>query len=501
MADELDPHRMVALMSCIFPGLQTAQHGIVDNYHVNVGTIPILDALAHICVSQEDAQGVAVALQLDSRNKRIRLVLAENKEVQSGLVDHLTSVLGKLQNLSDEYAKWRTEELEDPVANSPPIPPKVANHLRVEIFRDIYQYSLKKQMKRIKKWWRRLGGFISEMLQRRTVGNLEHLERILYDAVVALLLVVELVCRLDRDTENTLTQDEWEGVYLRSRWVNENAKIVLDVDSGLNCEALALEIHDGHSKDPFPLRRALTKLTSLSRHIDSLIGFAHSPRLRPTLQYEISIFPVPNQPRNVRLPTSRKEWESFLETAYGDHESSQEANAVKLSQRFRFENYECPVHCECALIQYLQVNQHNDWDNISAFSYIGVSKLSCSACRTWIEAFNQQGGPQFYTRGSHGKWYWPWGLPREESLEEVGQSLGGKMALKVFKEYLTQMGLPKPRGRKPSDSSGVSESGAEDRLADDEAARGAADRNTALQKFGGDFIKLFHAYLPDHLKR
>ncbi|KAG0126361.1 hypothetical protein HOY82DRAFT_628380, partial [Tuber indicum] len=158
--------------------------------------------------------------------------------------------------------------------------------------------------------------------------------------------------------------------------------------------------------------------------------------------------------------------------------------AVKLSQRFRFENYECPVHCECALIQYLQVNQHNEWDNISAFSYIGVSKLRCSACRTWIEAFNKQGGPQFYTRGSHGKWYWPWGLPREESLEEVGQSLGGKMALKVFKEYLTQMGLPKPRGRKPSDSSGVSESGAEDSLADDEAARGAADRNTALQKFG-----------------
>ncbi|KAG0128510.1 hypothetical protein HOY82DRAFT_541242 [Tuber indicum] len=252
--------------------------------------------------------------------------------------------------------------------------------------------------------------------------------------------------------------------------------------SGDTCpEPNFTSVPDGRSKDPFPLRRALTKLTSLSHHIDSLIGFAHSPRLRPAFQYEISIFPVPNQPRN--------------------HESSQEAHAVKLSQRFRFENYECPVHCECALIQYLQVNQHNDWDNISAFSYIGVSKLSCSACRTWIEAFNQQGGPQFYTRGSHGKWYWPWGLPREESLEEVGQSLGGKMALKVFKEYLTQMGLPKPRGRKPSDSSGVSESGAEDRLADDEAARGAADRNTALQKFGGDFIKLFHAYLPDHLKR
>lgn len=51
------------------------------------------------------------------------------------------------------------------------------------------------------------------------------------------------------------------------------------------------------------------------------------------------------------------------------------------------------------------------WEMVRAFSYIGVSKLSCAACKIWIEGYNQQEGPNFYTRGCHGKWYWPWGLP------------------------------------------------------------------------------------------
>ncbi|KAG0123490.1 hypothetical protein HOY82DRAFT_239043 [Tuber indicum] len=225
MANKLDPHHLVALMNCIFlgggdhslrrfnPSPHTPQHGIVDNYYVNVRTFPILDALAHISVSQKKAQAIAIALQLDSRNQKIRLMLAENKEVEGSLVDHLTSVWGKLQNLSDEYAKHRTSESEDPQEKSPDIPPKVANPLKIEIFRDIYQYSLKKQMKRIEKWWTRFTGFICELLQRRTVDNLERLERNLYGAAVALVLVVELVGRLGGDTENTFTQAEWETVY------------------------------------------------------------------------------------------------------------------------------------------------------------------------------------------------------------------------------------------------------------------------------------------------
>ncbi|KAG0637972.1 hypothetical protein HOY80DRAFT_205544 [Tuber brumale] len=507
MGNGLNPHHLVALMNCVFagrgdgsprrfdPSLDIPKHGIVDNRDINVRTFPTLDALAHISVSRENSQVVAIALQLDSQNKKVCLTVAENKEVVDDLVSHLNNVWGKLQNLSDEYAKQRTKESEDSQAKSPLIPPKVTIPLKVEIFRDIYQYSLEKQMKRIEKWSVRLTDFINELLQHRAVDDLVGFEQNLYSAVVALLLVVGLVSRLDGNAENTLTDAQWEAVYWYSMQANEDLKLVFDVDYGLNCEALALEIHGDRSGDPFQLRHALEKLTSLPCHIESLIGFAHSPRLRPALQYDMSISVVPNHPRNIRLPTSRKEWKSFLETLFGGHQLWQEADAVKLSQKFRFENYECPVHCECALIQYLQVNHYNDWDNIPAFSYIGVSKLSCSACRIWIEAFNERRGPEFYTRGSHGKWYWPWGMPREESLEEAGESLEEKMAQKVFQEYLTHMRLLDPRVRTGSDSSSASSSGAQHHIADDDSAHTKAAGAMELQKSGGSFKELAHAQL------
>jgi len=52
------------------------------------------------------------------------------------------------------------------------------------------------------------------------------------------------------------------------------------------------------------------------------------------------------------------------------------------------------------------------WEMVRAFSYIGISKLSCAACNLWIQGFNLQGGAKYYTKGSHCKWYPKWGLPQ-----------------------------------------------------------------------------------------
>lgn len=98
----------------------------------------------------------------------------------------------------------------------------------------------------------------------------------------------------------------------------------------------------------------------------------------------------------------------------------------------------CPVHSECALIEYMETSTEGGWDKIPPFNYIGVSKLSCGACRTWIQTFNQQGGKKFYTRGSHGRWYWPWGMPT------VGGPLGEQIVEKIwsiFHGYELEMAL------------------------------------------------------------
>ncbi|KAG0633589.1 hypothetical protein HOY80DRAFT_857560, partial [Tuber brumale] len=108
------------------------------------------------------------------------------------------------------------------------------------------------------------------------------------------------------------------------------------------------------------------------------------------------------------------------------------------------------VHCECKLIRHLETTNEDQWDNIPPFSYIGVSKLSCSACRIWIRSFNKLGGRQYYTRGSHGKWYWPWGMPKmeEKPLDKI-------MAKKVLKEYIAHE-KASGRLRLESESTGAS---------------------------------------------
>ena len=204
-------------------------------------------------------------------------------------------------------------------------------------------------------------------------------------------------------------------------------------------------------------------MTSLVRHIETLFHFAHSPTLRPALQPETFISPVPRQTRTVKLPSSVEEWKIFLEVASRDHGGcGHVGSAARILKVFGTRDRECPVHAECALIHYLQGKQNNDWDNVPAFTYIGVSKLSCSSCRVWIELFNEENnGLKFYTRGSHGKWYWPWGMPGEG--DPLDQERLGKMAARVLDSYKTHLQTPVDTGKAErvlSDSTVASSSGA-----------------------------------------
>ena len=241
----------------------------------------------------------------------------------------------------------------------------------------------------------------------------------------------------------------------------------------------------GHpGEEPFPLRRALEKLTSLPRHIASLYGFAHSPRLMPALRYGLSISAVPNEPHAVQLPTSLKDWESFLVATCGGSYDFQKEHAVGLAQMFKSGRCMCPVHCKCRLIQYLQTRGGNQWDQVSPFNYIGVSKLSCGACRVWMEAFNERSGRKFYTRGSHGKWYWPWGVPGR-----VG-GVANAMAQRVLDEYHMYLKNQKLR-RSYSESTGVSSEGAEHHLSDhlkNNAMAAAAAKMNAHGGFGPGYF-------------
>ena len=287
----------------------------------------------------------------------------------------------------------------------------------------------------------------------------------------------------------------------------------------------------------FNLRRALLKMTSQHRHYQTLISFAHSPRLNPVFKCQISIMRVPvSEPRLVRLPRTTAAWLPIINKIVptceigGDELNWQAQEALVLGNKFPEQRVRsAPIHCECRLIEYLRtrcqegkrrakaeelgpnhkkrkyeprnigpepvevgnvfvgdgrqresvrdtakgknvfaldtnelscssrniLNENSEsveyrlkgqeipgkttgkklftlkrtweemespseldgWETVPIFSYLGVSKLSCSACKLWIEAYNQQERVKYYTRGSHGKWYWPWGLPQLDQAQ------------------------------------------------------------------------------------
>jgi len=79
-------------------------------------------------------------------------------------------------------------------------------------------------------------------------------------------------------------------------------------------------------------------------------------------------------------------------------------------------------------------SESNDWSGVPPFSYIGISKPSCTPCCIWIAAYNSLGQQRFYTRGSYKKWTWPWGRPRFQS-----QQLEQYMVNILSNEYIQRL--------------------------------------------------------------
>lgn len=166
-----DPHVLVALASVgigryLANDTSRAAHVIAYN---RAHTFPVLDAIASICVSHPESQAVAVALQIDSESREIRLTIAESgldgKVSQN--IDHITNIWALLRDISDLNTKLRLKSYPSPSA---PIPTPLNGSHRLKIMSLIYCYSIKKVMKRFTKWWQGLKLFADEF--KRVLNDL-----------------------------------------------------------------------------------------------------------------------------------------------------------------------------------------------------------------------------------------------------------------------------------------------------------------------------------------
>ena len=196
--------------------------------------------MASICASQ--SQVYAVALQLDIEGGGVRLTVAGNHSVPKAVLRHLEQVWRRLRVLSSKYAEERaraSERIEYQLA-SPEILAQVAHSWELLIFKDIYQFSLKKQMKRIKKWLEKLGKFIKVLLVHRG-SNLNDFEESIFNTVMGLSIALGPICKLHDHPETPLTDTEWETVYMHSMKANVDVRALLADSDKTGLEVLAQE--------------------------------------------------------------------------------------------------------------------------------------------------------------------------------------------------------------------------------------------------------------------
>jgi len=251
MSNNCDPHHLVAIMRYVYENAQdsfprrndfqdqTLEHGITDDQSTNIRTLPILDALASLSIYQEQHQVVAIAIQVDAQNHKIRLSIAQNDGVPDQVEIHLSNIWQKLQILSEMYAAEQPES--NPYMERSPkkIPKGVALPLRVELFRDICMFTLEKLITRGDRWKPGLCRFMQQLMRYRKGRSLQGFEQDLFHAAIGLLELLKSLRQLYTDPQKHFTDDEWIEIYHESMWASKCAKRVLEYDNRNGCEKIA----------------------------------------------------------------------------------------------------------------------------------------------------------------------------------------------------------------------------------------------------------------------
>lgn len=189
----------------------------------------------------------------------------------------------------------------------------------------------------------------------------------------------------------------------------------------------------------YPYRRYLEEITSLHRQIDTLVNAAQSECLRSMFHRELSIDSVPAEHREIQLPNTEKNWKT-ISNLVAQKEDYVIQNPISIRSPYKNPKVSSKVHCECLLVKHFDMLKKTpktcSWANIPPFNYLGVSKLSCWGCSSWLKAYNLNTPTEgsFFTKGTHGRWCFPWASP-ELSCKKKTARVRKAMAEELARHY------------------------------------------------------------------
>lgn len=217
------------------------------------------------------------------------------------------------------------------------------------------------------------------------------------------------------------------------------------------------------------LGRGLEKMVSLPRHIQELVNFAYSPRLRSILEKPVEIALL--SPTRVQLPEpsapdlSRTVSRAFHSTTFARSHRSEDQEVLDETLADQLDlitgTLTAPVsshtvHAEYALLLHHHAELYNS-ANPPPFQYIAVNKLACFCCWAAYEAYRHATGRIFSLRGSHSKLYFPWAPATTLFPPVVGDRVRAYLYAQVVQLYSTHLVQLEEAKNRLSDSSVASQ--------------------------------------------
>lgn len=383
----------------------------------------LLDSLAGLLVSNANHEVIATALRVDTRTQKITIMLSSNTTVPPATCEHAIWIWRALREISFRYHQLYAASSKE---SSPTH--DIKDQELLNLLSNFRNKCLRSNFAKIQK---RINSRFSlfEKLDL-TEFDEDHPLRQLSTAIFAL--------------EKYFTRNEC-AVYGKP---DEDMTEAWDLMKGLFgiCQKSVRYIfkNDGLTPDErlrlsgFPHWESYFKKVAVTMdEVDRIVKVSMSPQCRHLFHYEFNLHSVPaTMSKAHTIPQSAKDWEDVLERALSRRNKSQqdsnlalapELKLLKMSTITKDTAYMCReqigkdlvIHCEVKLLLLIARLESENPSLAKAYSYLGVSKLSCHGCHVFIEAYNRIHGTRFMTRGTHGKSYWPWQFPKNFPKHEA----------------------------------------------------------------------------------
>ncbi|KAA8909686.1 hypothetical protein FN846DRAFT_810347 [Sphaerosporella brunnea] len=411
-------HALLAAGSIADVSLISAEHDLhttllpqpVDSPGIDKRAARLLDALAAILVSRAQHEVIAIGAQVQHSNDlsdhsgKLQLVLAANAALPQTIQAYLEEVWKCMQLLAEHRQQLRLPEAKD--------------QQRARMAELIYRHNFPKFLRRVRKREAAALRFLEAMQNHITKED-----ALQYDSTAAVLSMlihyselIDLLSAHQVGGKNEVSVDvvsdpnflpTMDGLWLAFRNLRSMG------EHSFHLWSLRLPDHS-----TVELWRFFNKVTLIHGSIAELESAARSTRLYRLFRKKLFVEIVDYPRKRVTLPTSQDAWATLIDTALNSAQPLKpiqprviQSTAAALSTRFSDKSVSCEIHCECKILQHFTTTAYK----IKPINYIGVSKLSCTGCTAVFDSYNKlqnSQGHRFYTRGAHGKWYFPWFLPK-----------------------------------------------------------------------------------------